>query len=544
MPAPKLTDEELLELQKYLSQPAGGAKPAAPLSKVYRNDPNALRGLETADIYPDRVVLGRRPDADRTALDASGYSWRPVDDYETVVAHPQAPVSAPPGKLPFISGTPNHEAKPGVSFAIPPSPMSKEGVDQTLRGAAASAAAKVSRQGVDMPPAPVSKPKAQGQARRSIEVKTTSETGPQPTLRQPQDLARLAPGLERIAAKSPAVAEAVARKLGLSDYQAQAADNRTATRLGRAFAMAGEAISGAKYDRGAYDDLEQGAEQPVTDYLAREQEARAGRSEEAQRAEAARRAQLDADQLDYQRKHGTRQLELQEEENRLRHEEATQRQSDAAADRRLRREEMTLRASESTAARKDMADQKRKDMLERQDEKDQAELSKRLGTHAALKDDLERIMPYVNSTGDVPGVGPVVSALPEFMLSQQGTDVRQSALRLFRNVVRAESGQTVTPQEAATALEAMGMGPGKSEAAWRGGMASLARRAQMAMRNVEAGFSPAVVQEYGRRGGVTSADIPQAGPRQTGRTITRADGSVWAELENGEAEMIRPPRSR
>jgi hypothetical protein len=176
-----------------------------------------------------------------------------------------------------------------------------------------------------------------------------------------------------------------------------------------------------------------------------------------------------------------------------------------------------------------------------------AELAKRSQPAAEMLSDIQTVNRYLGQRGDLPGVGPVDAGLPELFTSAGGTELRQAALRLYRNKVRAESGQTVTPQEAQTALEARGMGVGRSEEAFRQGMSSLVREAQQALTNIESGFEPPVVQRRQQLGGTTSRDIPapaspgapQGGPSPTGRRVTMPDGTVWEELSDGSSRQVR-----
>ena len=224
---------------------------------------------------------------------------------------------------------------------------------------------------------------------------------------------------------------------------------------------------------------------------------------------------------------------------------AAQHAESIAARRAAMGESRADRALRERLAREDraaLAEQRRQDTLNQQDEKSLQELGKRSQGNANTYDDLNTVTRFLDADGgrgDLPGVGPVVSGFPEMAISSDGVELRQAATRLYRAVVREESGQNVTPQEAATALESYGMGLGKSEDAFRQGMAALAQRAKRALGNVEGNFKPSVVQQRRDRGGITSQDIPQPGPRPTGRRKRAPDGSVWEELSDGSARQVR-----
>ena len=333
------------------------------------------------------------------------------------------------------------------------------------------------------------------------------------------------------------------------DARAAGDRRRLGVALARAGGMVNEALSGARLDRAAYDDLEGAADAPVRDFAARRVMSR----EDAQARGDADERRLRAE--DYARR-WTRQGE-QDAYGRERDKAGdTLARDRMAADEQRWRAELAARGAdraEARAARLDartLAGQERADRAEaaaierrgRKTEEDAQALAKRTEDAGLMKDDLDTIVRALDKGGDIPGVGPVVSALPEFFLSAEGTNLRSAAMRLYRNAVRMESGQTVTPQEAASALAAYGMGTGKSETAFRQGMGALAQRARRAMQNAEAGFRPEVVDLRQQRGGVTSRDIPQPagpGPTPTGR-VKRSGGRVFMEMSDGSAqEMTR-----
>ena len=365
----------------------------------------------------------------------------------------------------------------------------------------------------------------------------------------------------------------------------ESARRRFGTQIARAGAMVNEAISGAKMDRAAWDDLEAQSEEPLQDLAAKRKmrfedaaegravnaDGRAGRADARAQAGEGREAAL-SDPASRVSRTARAQLLLRypKEAARLSREELASMSAadvqnylrgfgedrDDAARERMHQESVAARRSalgesradreqrkaELQAQKEAAATQKRTDMLDRQNEKDLQELGKRSQGNADLQDDLTTISGFLDAdggTGDLPGVGPVVNSFPEFLITADGAKLRSAATRLYRGVVRQESGQTVTPQEAATALEAFGMGAGKSETAFRQGMAALAQRARRALQNTEAGFNRGVVDERRARGGVTSQDIPQPGPRPTGERIRMPDGSVFEVLSDGNTRQVK-----
>lgn len=365
---------------------------------------------------------------------------------------------------------------------------------------------------------------------------------------------RVVQGAARPAAVSPRVAEAMGSRAAsgptpdpYGEARGRSDRNRLGVQLARAGAMVNEGLSGARYDRGAYDDLETQADAPVADFaarrgMAREDAAAAGEAE-ARRLRAedyARTWKRQESQDAYGRERDKVGDTFARE--RLASEERRAREANAAryADRAESRAERLFRQQEAQAAREEAAQERYRLKAERDTETDAQKLGKRTEDSGNMKDDLDTIVSALNAGGgrnDLPGVGPVVSGLPEFFLSAEGTKLRGAAIRTYRNAVRMESGQTVTPQEAATALEGYGMGFGKSETAFRQGMAALAQRARRAMQNTEADFQPEVVELRRSRGGVTSADIPTPAPpspEPTGRTRrSKRTGEVQEELSDG-----------
>jgi len=104
--------------------------------------------------------------------------------------------------------------------------------------------------------------------------------------------------------------------------------------------------------------------------------------------------------------------------------------------------------------------------------------------------------------GEVPGVGPLKGALPAFMMSDEGKDVR-SALAAVRNIVlNARSGAAVTDQELRRLVEEIGTGAGMTETDARRGLKRIRDRFEVVKRNAAAGVSDDVLNTYRERGGL------------------------------------------
>lgn len=473
----------------------------------YIQTPNSIMGGD--DETPDPTGEEAR------SLRERGYRWLPQEDYAGALAQAQQAADGafrpPPGKLPFISGTPTHAAtKP--AFAYMPT-VANPGMAEAMAGAASLAKPGV-KGPASLPSSKKADPKAtlaRARGTREVTVRSTKE-GIQPTLREPVD-----PLASRGA--TPALPPRVSTFLqgrrppsGLEDAQRRANVNQLSANLGQSAEYLAAGVGGVRPRPEAYANLQEQAGQPVKQYQQQHAEQRQQEQDDAALAEAQREAERAAAEMTF--KQGRATSEDQLARDRLAQEKAIAegRLRSDAADRGLRREEMRFRQKEGAELKRQLAQEKEQALSQRQDEKDQMELAKRLQAASDAKGDLDLVMRYATSPEgeDIPGIGWGVSGLPGAVVSQEGSDLRQAAIRLYRNKVRMESGQTVTPQEAATALEARGMGTWKTEGQWRAGMKALAGETAAAMRNIESGFNPSIVATRRERGGITSADIPTA----------------------------------
>lgn len=335
------------------------------------------------------------------------------------------------------------------------------------------------------------------------------------------------------------------------EARATANRNRLGAQLGRAGAMVNEALSGARYERGAYDDLEAQAEQPVVDFAARREMGREDATDAATLEERRLRAE------DYARRWASGDRDFQYKQGRDKTEDARRaaqdaedarrfslQQRNAAADRAQRERERTDRRADMEAGRNDRAAEARAATLSGQREKSLAQLAERSQPAAEMRADIDTVNGFIQKGGDdfdaLPGVGPIQGNLPEFLRSTDGDRLFQSANRLAANVILAKSGKAATDAERKVLLSNYGIRNGTTEEAFIAGMQALARDAQESLRNIESGYDSSVVDTRRERGGTTSGDIPQiqgpaAGPKPTGRTITMPDGRVFDVLDNGKA---------
>jgi hypothetical protein len=518
----------------------------------------ASRGPAPAPPFDDRLVRERGDDtlevlrafvgpeqsglsetitggSQRDTLRRLGYSWTNPETMALARAKAEGAPEQPAGKLPFmLGGSEVHEG---------PDPL------KPMAGAAARAAdwaTSLRNPAKPQVQVDVGRPElvSRKPARAPLQVSKVGQGDSSSVVARAQQAGRgrrLPPGLLATAREAPEVAaHIIASDDELLGAQEAARLGTRDARLARALSMVNEAISGARYDREAYDDLEAGAQRPVGELLQRREQQRTVDEFNAQEAERKRRAH--GEDLDRQYRAERDRLEDERERNKYasdqewRKEESRQRRLDRAESRadRLARQQQTQAEINERArlAREQRAEDANNRSLQK--------LAKDTEDAGLMRDDINTIVSHLNREGnDLPGVGPIAGGVPEILLESDGTNLRQAAIRAYRTMLRLESGLTVTDDEARAQLQAYGMGPGKSEDAFRQGMAALAKRAKRALSDAEAGYDREIVDERRARGGVTSQDIPMPGPRPTGRVKRMRDGQVWAEMDDGSARRIR-----
>lgn len=134
---------------------------------------------------------------------------------------------------------------------------------------------------------------------------------------------------------------------------------------------------------------------------------------------------------------------------------------------------------------------------------DTRELSKRLEMLPELVESARKLRPFINRS-DIPGVGVGEKFTPDFLRSPSGSLVRQLALNLFMNQVYLKSGKAITENEAKIQMKQLGMHWDQGDAAFRKGFKNLIDNAEATARQVQSGYAPEVVEEFKKRGGITS----------------------------------------
>lgn len=119
--------------------------------------------------------------------------------------------------------------------------------------------------------------------------------------------------------------------------------------------------------------------------------------------------------------------------------------------------------------------------------------------------------------GEVPGIGAVKNALPAFMMSDEGKDVRQALAQVRNIVLSARSGAAVTDQELRRLVEEIGTGAGMTEDDIRKGLTKIRTRIDSIKTNAAAGVNDEVLKTYKDRGGIAinrgNAEAPTAPPK-------------------------------
>lgn len=110
----------------------------------------------------------------------------------------------------------------------------------------------------------------------------------------------------------------------------------------------------------------------------------------------------------------------------------------------------------------------------------------------------------LDSNEDIPGVGETAWA-PQFLLSHEGQDVRQTATELSNVLLKYRSGGAVTPQESDRLREELAMGATKSDRQLRQAVKNVSAKLAAGIRNIEAGYNPNDLEVYRSRPGSVSS---------------------------------------
>ena len=139
----------------------------------------------------------------------------------------------------------------------------------------------------------------------------------------------------------------------------------------------------------------------------------------------------------------------------------------------------------------------------------------------------------LNSSKDVPGVGPVVNAYPiDIGLSKEGQEVRQDAKALARILIQLQSGLVATESEVKAKLEEMGMKPGSSEHSFRRGLQNAKEQIVSVLEKKEAGYPKHVREKYAAQGGTSADSVRSIGAAP----VTKEDPRIQQARDAGYSE--------
>lgn len=176
---------------------------------------------------------------------------------------------------------------------------------------------------------------------------------------------------------------------------------------------------------------------------------------------------------------------------------------------------------------------------ERDMERNLQQYGKKVGDIApAVLDSLQKMdtaiggIDNVNNPADIPGIGPAMTYVPDILLTDEGSSIRQYGIDLVTNMIYMKTGKQINETEAARILRGLGMGADAKVSTFRKGVRNLKDQLLKIMENKRASFTPEVQQEWRDRGGVSAADFAAIGsglvrPEQ----VERADWSAATQEE-------------
>lgn len=202
---------------------------------------------------------------------------------------------------------------------------------------------------------------------------------------------------------------------------------------------------------------------------------------------------------------------------RARHNKATENQSAAQLRQQMTiaqmndarmRENAAIQRESAAALREDKAATKRTENVDKEVTKFSTNLQKEgiPDVEAALSS-AEAIFgkytdPKTGKVGDVPGVGRITNALPDWAVSDEGKDVRSSLAAVSNIVLSARSGAAVTDQELRRLARELQLSLGGDAAGMQKAYAKFRARFEAVKANLAAGVSDDVKQVYEERGGI------------------------------------------
>lgn len=189
----------------------------------------------------------------------------------------------------------------------------------------------------------------------------------------------------------------------------------------------------------------------------------------------------------------------------------------------IQQQGLQLRAENAALARGQQA-QAANERKEKQMGESTQKLSKQTedftGLYASIKQLNDRLTGYAQKGSKVPGIGLGANMtvgglnISSPFIGEEGRLNRALAQNVLNQIIRADSGQAVSTQEAARQLLAAMNSPQYTEEdflnAWEN---NILPRVNESFSNIGAGYSPEVKQRYREQGGKINFDMPFSNPR-------------------------------
>lgn len=129
------------------------------------------------------------------------------------------------------------------------------------------------------------------------------------------------------------------------------------------------------------------------------------------------------------------------------------------------------------------------------------------GIDISMRGVVNKLKEYQNRPDELPGVGYLknlpaqgsVGSLANFMLSDEGKNLKSEVQTVMNTVMHSEIGSQQTIQESVRQMQAILENPTSSARDFYNGWANLTRKINANKANIISGFAPEVHQEYGRR---------------------------------------------
>lgn len=165
------------------------------------------------------------------------------------------------------------------------------------------------------------------------------------------------------------------------------------------------------------------------------------------------------------------------------------------------------RNAAAATAREDRVNDRRRTEAERQTERLSRDLDKgglpELDTSVRA---LEAAMTKFEGR-NLPGFGEVAGALPDWMVSGEGKELRQTYAAVRNAILKARSGGAVTDGEARRLLQELGEGFGRGDDLARQGVINVRNILNEKLLNVRGGYTPEAIGMYEERGGLNLSGV-------------------------------------